>query len=353
MDGTFDPNRCAEACTARTQYNLANGSSSRPCRFFNTYLLNRNGAYFAQYCSVYTQLWNASYATNAGQFGSDGYNYTISQSVGYYNSSDPGPCQSTKTSTTAIIPPTIPPNLNPTASCDTNGYVIQNNVLGRLNFTTAQIIKNVVTAGTNIDAMGYNSLDNYLYASNSALGVSNLIQLGGTGLLRSIAPLPPNSARQNWNNGDVDEKGQYWASYNGGDWIQVDLAPGSSTYGQVVASGRADSMGFTTLDWVYVPGTGNVLWALGTAFNHDQTELMSFDRTNHTWSLVNNFSKTAGANAWSAAYAGPNQSIIASEATTGQIWQFPLLGTGNKATRLSVGLPASNSDGALCVDTLL
>ncbi|KAJ8113522.1 hypothetical protein ONZ43_g5139 [Nemania bipapillata] len=29
-DGVFDPNRCADACTSRTQYNLANGAPTRP-----------------------------------------------------------------------------------------------------------------------------------------------------------------------------------------------------------------------------------------------------------------------------------------------------------------------------------
>ncbi|KAI1121364.1 hypothetical protein F5Y10DRAFT_102609 [Nemania abortiva] len=93
FDGEFDAGRCADACTARTTYNLANGFTTRPCRFFNTYVLNKGGVIYAQNCALYTQRWADTYATNSGQVGSDGSIYTITQSVGYYLTDDAGPCQ--------------------------------------------------------------------------------------------------------------------------------------------------------------------------------------------------------------------------------------------------------------------
>lgn len=54
-DGPFDPQLCAAACRAQTEYNLehpdADGSSEF-CEFFNTYLLLKNGIVEAQYCAL-------------------------------------------------------------------------------------------------------------------------------------------------------------------------------------------------------------------------------------------------------------------------------------------------------------
>ncbi|GAP87493.2 putative glycoside hydrolase [Rosellinia necatrix] len=56
LDGVFHPNRCADACTAKTQYDVTHGLPDRPCRFFNTYILKKNGEDFAQYCSLVNAL---------------------------------------------------------------------------------------------------------------------------------------------------------------------------------------------------------------------------------------------------------------------------------------------------------
>lgn len=92
-DGPFDPRLCSAACDAQSAYNLrhppTDGSTPKICRFFNTYILNKNGVGQGQYCSLYTQAWSQVYATNKGQTrGSD--KYTISYSFAYTNSTDDG-----------------------------------------------------------------------------------------------------------------------------------------------------------------------------------------------------------------------------------------------------------------------
>ncbi|KAF2962791.1 hypothetical protein GQX73_g10787 [Xylaria multiplex] len=52
LDGLFDPNRCADSCTEATQYNIKHGQPDRTCRFFNTYMLKKDGVNYAQYCSM-------------------------------------------------------------------------------------------------------------------------------------------------------------------------------------------------------------------------------------------------------------------------------------------------------------
>ncbi|KAI4761460.1 hypothetical protein E4T52_06391 [Aureobasidium sp. EXF-3400] len=90
--GPFDESLCAVACTAQSAYNLRHPPSSEPpklCQFYNTYVLFKDGVPQGQYCSLYTQAWNASYATNTGQWRGKSH-YTIQQSVAAVNATSPG-----------------------------------------------------------------------------------------------------------------------------------------------------------------------------------------------------------------------------------------------------------------------
>ncbi|KAI1811489.1 proline rich protein 5MeD [Poronia punctata] len=198
--------------------------------------------------------------------------------------------------------------------------------------------------------MGYNIFDHYLYASNLARGVVSLIKIGGTGNTSSVGTIPAPAPNVNWNAGDVDVSGYYWASANGTKWILIDVNPSrTSTYGKVVATGKSDPKGFTPIDWAYVPGGGNYLWALGHNANYTRTQLMRFDRTLHTWTLETDFGSVAGQNAWGAVYAGASNTIIASENVSGETWSFPLPSTGLKrGTKLSRGPASNNNDGTRC-----
>lgn len=87
----FDPQRCAAICEATTQYNIDHpepGKAPRLCKFYNTYILNKNYISQGQACSMYTQYWDPNtYATNDGQY--DGQDrYTISSSTFLYNKTD-------------------------------------------------------------------------------------------------------------------------------------------------------------------------------------------------------------------------------------------------------------------------
>ncbi|TGJ84642.1 hypothetical protein E0Z10_g4099 [Xylaria hypoxylon] len=68
---------CAAACVSQNEYNTAHPSPPEPpkiCKFFVTFLSQRNGSPEGQICALYTQSWNSSYATNDGQWrGTDHY----------------------------------------------------------------------------------------------------------------------------------------------------------------------------------------------------------------------------------------------------------------------------------------
>lgn len=90
--GPFDAKLCAAACDAQTQYAIdnppADGTPSKKCQFFNTYIINLNDNKHpqGQYCTLYTEAWTSKYATNAGSSSSSG-KLIIEYSYGYVSKS--------------------------------------------------------------------------------------------------------------------------------------------------------------------------------------------------------------------------------------------------------------------------
>ncbi|KAH0365933.1 hypothetical protein KCU65_g5750, partial [Aureobasidium melanogenum] len=69
--GPFDESLCAAACTAQSAYNLKHPLASglpKLCQYYNTYVLLKDGVSRGQHCTLYTQAWDGSYATNKGQW---------------------------------------------------------------------------------------------------------------------------------------------------------------------------------------------------------------------------------------------------------------------------------------------
>lgn len=89
--GPFDIANCASACTAQADYARAhppaNGGEVKTCKYFNTYMLLKNGDSVGQYCALYDHSWSSKYATNFGQYrGSD--KYTVAWSYISSNATD-------------------------------------------------------------------------------------------------------------------------------------------------------------------------------------------------------------------------------------------------------------------------
>lgn len=106
--GPFNASLCAAFCDAQSAYNLAHpasdGTPPKVCRFFNTYLLyvNTTAHMEGQYCSLYTEAWDAStYGNNVGQWrGND--HYMVEYSYTYTNSTNAGVKPKTGDKTGAI-----------------------------------------------------------------------------------------------------------------------------------------------------------------------------------------------------------------------------------------------------------
>ncbi|KAL2025701.1 hypothetical protein VTO58DRAFT_103927 [Aureobasidium pullulans] len=91
-EGPFDTTLCAAACTAQTNYNLKHSPTlgrAKTCQFYNTYEMYKDTVYQGQYCTLCTQAWDITYATNIGQWRGTSH-YTIGRSFTASNATDSG-----------------------------------------------------------------------------------------------------------------------------------------------------------------------------------------------------------------------------------------------------------------------
>jgi hypothetical protein len=63
----YDAGLCAAACVSQNEYNTAHPPNNSPpslCKFFTSYMISKNGQPQGQYCAMYTEPWDITYATN-------------------------------------------------------------------------------------------------------------------------------------------------------------------------------------------------------------------------------------------------------------------------------------------------
>ena len=89
------------------------------------------------------------------------------------------------------------------------------------------------SGATGYNSLGYNVIDNYLYATIRGPTVESVVRMGWDGTTQWLFSLP--SGRRFYV-GDIDSTGQYWISSQAGtgtglwDWIQINLNPSYPNY---------------------------------------------------------------------------------------------------------------------------
>lgn len=213
-----------------------------------------------------------------------------------------------------------------------------------------------------IDAIGYNVLDNYVYGlAQTGVLPGSLIRIGAGGLSQTIASgiaptLFSGQTGLTFLAGDVDETGTFWAVANslnlagaiGQFWMTIDVASlTSSTYGTVTGTG-VTGIPYPILDWAFVPGGGNFLWALGNA--PGSTRLVQFSRQTKTWNEVTNYGNIE-TNTWGALFATPDGNLYAVDQGSGKLYKFPVTTNGTPQFIATTTLPLTGVtfiDGARC-----
>ncbi|RYP90042.1 hypothetical protein DL770_003822 [Monosporascus sp. CRB-9-2] len=233
------------------------------------------------------------------------------------------------------------------------GYLIQYNSLYRVDLQTGayEEVASAVTDSNNVNAIGYNHLDNYIY------GIANptrqLVRVSSRGEATVVSTFTQAQMGAGANVGDVDSDGYFWFGSGGSSWHQVDLrTPGSPTYGTIVARGTANTLGLSVADWVHIPVAGPYLWgvAVGVVGGGSGTTLMRFGLETKRWEAVARYPVlTQGG--FGALYGINNGTLYASNNAGGEIWAFNVL--GGDPYLASNGPASGSNDGARCVLNML
>ncbi|KAI0436734.1 hypothetical protein F4803DRAFT_207684 [Xylaria telfairii] len=249
------------------------------------------------------------------------------------------------TTTTVTATATVTAPCTPSLTCDKYGYLIQNITLFQVDLSSGRFSQIADHLGDNtpINAIAYNTLDNLLYARQQ--GRNELIRIGSDGTTEVVTTFPDTNSA---NVGDIDTDGYYWYGSGGSTWHQLDLRPGSPTYGTLLSNGTADILGLSIADWAYIPVGGPYLYsAARNPANIGGTSLVRFSLDTKTWEVVQRYPRIGG-NTWGAVYGINNGTLYASDNTNGQIWAFPIEGGAAYLASQGPVSPGLN-DGARCV----
>lgn len=247
-----------------------------------------------------------------------------------------------------------PTQAAPYPLCDTNGFLYQYPGPGTqthvhsIDMVTAQntIVPPDIT-GRQINAVGYNIKDNFIYGWDDAAAGKTFVRVhadhtaepltisGYTGPLTGIAI------------GDVDDNGHYWF-IAGANWHQVDLTTPTPT--QIDTGSAAGIIGSAGADWAYVPGTDSFYRIMDDS---GDGRLWSFSRTTKTWTNHTPVAPIAGISGAAdltigAFYADPEGYLYASSNTSGKLWRLNINSIPYTAEHIGTSAPSSSNDGARC-----
>ena len=247
----------------------------------------------------------------------------------------------------------LPGAQQPTFQCSAQGLLFQypdgtpTQVIG-IDMITGASHQIGTIDGYSINAVAYNTLDNYIYGWDADMGQgAGLVRIGSD--LSVVKLGTPAGTEGTKLVGDIDDQGHYWVSTLGGSrtWYEFDVDPSSATYGQLLDQGTAalpsevtEQYGFA--DWAFVPGT-NALW--GIAADGNQAVLIKFDRTTKQFTVTATLG-TLGDNHFGAVYADPNGYLYGSENDTGGIYRVDV--RAGTAEFLADGPSSDTNDGARC-----
>ncbi|KAG8664722.1 uncharacterized protein FPOAC1_013502 [Fusarium poae] len=201
-----------------------------------------------------------------------------------------------------------------------------------------------VGPGGNINAIGYNILDNYLYGFVAVSGGRwQLIQIDAEGG-HQLLPL---TVDRFYSTGDIDANGQLWIGASGTTaWAQIDLDPDSARYGQLVDSGTMKVPGNFVADWVFLENGGPYLYSIAWSTT---ARLVRWSIERKEWTEVRDYGNvTPAAPQFGALYAVGDE-MWGSDNASGKIIAFPVLDDNAPARDISAGPPSNSNDGARCL----
>ena len=251
--------------------------------------------------------------------------------------------------------PTKPVADQPTFSCSMPAYLLQGSPTDAyaVNLSTGEtaLVKNNLIGpgigGRQIQAVGYNVLDNYLWGYRT--GTDQLVRIGGDWSVQffTISGL----AIAGYDVGDIDANGIMYLSTGNSTIKRIDLNPSSPTYLQALSD--LTSTGTTIADWTVNVADGNIY-----AINQSSLLLRYNTTTGVRTTLgVVQWSVTTGTG-FGAAYSDSEGNVYVQDNQGGKIFKIdkphllPASTNAQIAGNLfaNTGMTTSSNDGTRCMN---
>ncbi|MBD0711956.1 MULTISPECIES: DUF11 domain-containing protein [unclassified Streptomyces] len=156
--------------------------------------------------------------------------------------------------------------------------------IARIDYTTGAA---TIVGGTPVpvDAVGFNTLDGYYYG---VAGGNQIVRIDSSGNTTQVGT----SSGTVYTSGDFDPNGHLWLLGNilPGNWAEIDLVPGSPTYGQTLAFGTVTypSNQYRALgDWTYMTGpAGTGLYGVVDMVGQRLPNILFFNPATRTYTVI-------------------------------------------------------------------
>lgn len=219
-----------------------------------------------------------------------------------------------------------------------------------------------LTLPDNVNAIGYNNLDNYLYGYDQT--TNHIVRIDRDQLLMQLVPNPTGLPPLKYNVGSFDLDGHLFLMVNGADqFYTVDLKPNSATFMKLVDPANG-----------YLEQTSNFGTALNTtldigdwAFNPNDSFLYGVTSVGNTAQVVQVY-PTAGivtplttnlpalnpaGDSWGAAAMDASGALFAIYHGDSSVYRFTISGGLAEGARLFNTFSTSFNDGAMCPEALV
>ncbi|MDX2776060.1 GEVED domain-containing protein [Streptomyces caniscabiei] len=258
----------------------------------------------------------------------------------------------------ATFAPKTPAHALPFLECGINGYIFRDDPSGNTDVHAVDMVTGdddfvAEVTNTQLNAMGYNPVDNDLYGwdlkGGKLIKVDNI--LTNSSLVDLPIPASYTDTKTAVYSGDVDAEGKFWfftqTGISNNNWYvfdlttatPTDLTPASHTF----SPGPPGNFG---ADWAYIPGTDNLYRAMDDPSGI--VKIYAFSRTTHQWSFVGDTDIPTTDGNMGAVYADPNMNFYMSSNVSGYLFRINLNDTPPFASVKLEDASLHSNDGARC-----